>query len=502
MSEKKYITVNGVMKKNPKYVDPSNKGSTPSTALAIVSSPEEVMTASAIQSERTGIAVPMAESASSTVDMLQEPDMLAQYKSQSPIDGGDILEELGRRFAQYEVPFGMINKLMMLTQYKLDFLVDDSGSMASPTDFDATDASEPVKTLVRNRLRREPQRGEKLSRLEEAEDRLHVMMSILAYIPIEHIQIRFLNASADSVLDRTGKTPEEFEHYAHEEIRRRFSTLRLGTTPVQEPLRIGFEYPGRWSHYLFNDGVPDEGGAAIAQQIIRRRTPEEHVLTLISCTNRDEDTEWMKQVDGQAQYVAEVDDYQDEKDEVMRKQGAAFPFSRGLWLLAQLVASINPFDLDALDENLPLTKFTLDNILGRQLNPKEYQYYFERNPNAALYVREYPRFLNEQVFAYQIINPTEQARRERSAGYVDGERPQRPIPDISAQLAETTAAAYAKFATAYRAQPDAQAMAQMSAAEAARIYAIAPHAAFMAPPPAYRPSSASPSYPPAPAPAP
>jgi hypothetical protein len=35
-------------------------------------------------------------------------------------------------------------------------------------------------------------------------------------------------------------------------------------------------------------------------------------------------------------------------------------FYQGMWLLSNLVAAINPHDLDALDEAVPLTKFTLD----------------------------------------------------------------------------------------------------------------------------------------------
>ena len=198
---------------------------------------------------------------------------------------------------------------------------------------------------------------------------------------MEHMQLRFLNDQRVTVLDRTGKTPAEFEAFAHKEIRSRFAALRLGTTPVAAPLQTGFNYPGKWSHYLFNDGVPNEGGAPISQLIINRSNPVNHDLTLISCTNEDTETAWMKAVDGKAAFVAEVDDFLDEKDEVVKKQGEAFPYSRGLWILSQLVASINPFDLDALDENLPFTKFTLDNILGRQLNPNEYELCTRQNFN-------------------------------------------------------------------------------------------------------------------------
>jgi hypothetical protein len=116
----------------------------------------------------------------------------------------------------------------------------------------------------------------------------------------------------------------------------------------------------------------------------------------------------------------------------------------GYWIISQLVSAINPSDLDAIDENMPFTKNTLDNLLGRVHTPQEYQYYFERNPHAPLYVDLYPRFLNEPVFAKEIVRPPDQQQREMRAGYRDGKRPGGgpARPDVVArQLAPYTAAA-------------------------------------------------------------
>lgn len=487
MAESKYITVNGVMKKNPNYVSPT---ATPAASvaapvsisnapLAIVSSLDDVMEASAIQEKNNGFSVPMAVSTSETVEMLQEEDILKQYKSNLPVEGAAVLEKIGELFAKYETPLGMINKLMMLTNYKLDFIIDDSGSMRSATDVAALEATDPVKTVIRNRLGREPGPGDKMTRFEEAENRLHIMMDILAYIPVEHMQVRFLNHGKTLILDRTGKTPEAFQASVHAEIHDEFEkALRLSVlvgkgTPVKEKLKAGFDAPGKWGHFLFNDGEPNETGPVIAQQIIARKNPENHALTLISCTNNDRDTEWMKAVDSAASWVAEVDDFDDEKQEVLEKQGSAFPYTRGLWILNQLVASINPFDLDALDENLPLTKYTMDNIGGRQLTPDEYQYYFEKNPSAALYVYEYSRFLTEEVFANQIISKQEQNQREQRAGYRDGQRPHAPLANIASQLNAHTQPAQTNFRAQFLA--DDLPTAQMSAAS------LAPHSAMMPP---------------------
>ena len=462
MAEPKYITVNGVLKKNPDYVVNNAATSSASAApvahavpanlstapLAVVSSVSDVMDASEIKQRDTGLPVPLAESTEAAVEMMQDDDILSKYKSSVPLDGGTLLDELGEVFAQHEVPLGMVNKLLMLSDRKLDFLFDDSYSMGNRTDVDVNDATTYLQTAICQKLKREPRVGEKMSRWQEAEDRFHIMIDVLAYTPVEHIQLRFLNSKDVIVLDRSAKTPAEFKSYAHDLVRQRFERQGpCGSTPVAAALQAGFDNEGNWSHYLFNDGEPNEGGARIAHQIIHRKYPEKHALTLISCTNNDEETAWMKQVDNDATWVAELDDYQDEKVEVVKKQGTALPYTRGLWILSQLVASINPYDLDALDENLPLTKSTLDNILGRKLSPNEYQYYFEKNPNAALYVSAYSRFLSEDCFAQEIIPKQQQLHVEQQAGYRDGERPAgRPLANISAHLQVHTDAATKKFA--------------------------------------------------------
>ncbi len=240
MNEPKYITINGVMKKNPKYSPEIYPAvAHPSVAianapLAVVSSIDDVMEAAETQGKNSHITVPVAESTAATVELLQDAELLQQYKARQPLDGGELLDKIGEQFMRYEVPLGMVNKLMMLTQYNLDFIIDDSGSMSCDTDVDALEASEPVKSIIR------PTQI-KMTRIQEAEDRLHIMIGILAYLPIEHIQVRFLNDKNILILDRNGKTPDEYKIYAHNEIRQRFSRLNLGGTPVAAALKTGFD---------------------------------------------------------------------------------------------------------------------------------------------------------------------------------------------------------------------------------------------------------------------
>ena len=105
--------------------------------------------------------------------------------------------------------------------------------------------------------------------------------------------------------------------------------------------------------------------------LVQRPNPEGNPMTFISCTNEDAQVEWMKDAEEVAPYCSESDDFRDEANEVLRDQGAALPFSKGFHLIAQLVAAMNPDDLDAMDESVPFTKSVLDNLLGIVSNDED-----------------------------------------------------------------------------------------------------------------------------------
>ena len=66
---------------------------------------------------------------------------------------------------------------------------------------------------------------------------------------------------------------------------------------------------------------------------------------------------------------------------------------------------MNPDDLDALDENVPFTKYTLDELLGRNHTVEEYAYYFQHNPHSHLYRDLYEVFLTATQPARVVIPP-------------------------------------------------------------------------------------------------
>jgi len=366
---KKYVKINGIMKLNPEYKKwkeqqsmASTGQATPATtalsdqAIPVVSSMED----HAQMNEDFGQEVPLAEATNATIEMLQEPEISLE----AGLQPDQMIDELGMLLARYEIPIGLTNKLMMLSEFaSLEFIIDDSGSMQMQSD-----TINPITKRANTRW-------------GEAQERLKEMIEILAYVPFQQIGIEFLNRKDRIALARNGRDPKTFLADANAQIDAVFARPPAGTTPALEKLQESFMrgQGASIARYFFGDGLPNGGITAINEitKILKNRSsPEMNPMTFISCTNEDEAVEWMKDAEEVAPYCSESDDFNDEAREVLRDQGVALPYTKGFHLICQLVAAMNPDDLDAMDESVPFTKFTLDNLLGVVNNPETYQHYF------------------------------------------------------------------------------------------------------------------------------
>jgi len=365
---KKYTKVDGVMQMNPAYKIWKNKqqgGGAAATnavpvsanALPVVSNMEDHMK----MNEDLGENIPLAQSTDATIEMMQEPEISLEAGMQPD----EMVDELGAILGKYEVPMGLMNKLMMLSEFaSLEFIVDDSGSMQM-----VSDTINPATKKLNTRW-------------QEAHQRFKEMLEILAYVPFQQIGVEFLNRKDRISLKRNGMAPRQFLAGAYDQIDAQFSRGPSGTTPALEKLQESF-LRGQGvniARYFFCDGLPNGGQRAIKEivDIVKNRAePAMNPMTFLSCTNEDEAVEWMKEAEEAAPYCAESDDFGDESREVLGDQGEALPYTRGFWLICQLVAAMNPDDLDAMDESVPFTKQTLDNLLGIQHNEQSYRYYFD-----------------------------------------------------------------------------------------------------------------------------
>uniref|UniRef100_A0A7S4SHT0 VWFA domain-containing protein n=1 Tax=Ditylum brightwellii TaxID=49249 RepID=A0A7S4SHT0_9STRA len=354
---KKYIKVNGVMKLNPAYKRwrEAQGGQPASTtnnqALPIISSMQDYEALNDSMASYGEPEVALAESTNATIEIMQEPDISIEA-GMSP---DTMVDELGDILIKYEVPIGLMNKLMGLNEFHvLEFLIDDSGSMNI---------------------------GRPISRWQEAQSRLKEMIEVLAYVPFNQVEIIFLNRSDRVSLQRQGRHPKSFMDDAYRQIDAAFVRPPSGTTPVLEKLQnsILSNQHINIARWFFGDGLPNGGLIAqreITKLLVNRPNPEMNPMTFISCTEDNDQVEWMKDCEEIAPYCSESDDFKEEANEVLRDQGAALPYSQGFHLIGMLVAAMNPEDLDAMDESVPFTKVTLDNLLGVEHNEESYRYYF------------------------------------------------------------------------------------------------------------------------------
>uniref|UniRef100_A0A7S1ZBR6 VWFA domain-containing protein n=1 Tax=Ditylum brightwellii TaxID=49249 RepID=A0A7S1ZBR6_9STRA len=354
---KKYIKVNGVMKLNPAYKRwrEAQGGQPASTtnnqALPIISSMQDYEALNDSMASYGEPEVALAESTNATIEIMQEPDISIEA-GMSP---DTMVDELGDILIKYEVPIGLMNKLMGLNEFHvLEFLIDDSGSMNI---------------------------GRPISRWQEAQSRLKEMIEVLAYVPFNQVEIIFLNRSDRVSLQRQGRHPKSFMDDAYRQIDAAFVRPPSGTTPVLEKLQnsILSNQHINIARWFFGDGLPNGGVEAqkeITNLLAHRPNPAMSPMTFISCTEINSDVEWMKECEEIAPYCSESDDFVEEANEVLRDQGAALPYSYGFHLVCTLVAAINPEDLDAMDESVPFTKVTLDNLLGIKHDEQSYLHYF------------------------------------------------------------------------------------------------------------------------------
>jgi hypothetical protein len=97
------------------------------------------------------------------------------------------------------------------------------------------------------------QTNRRLTRWQEAIQRMEALIEIIAYVPIQKIRIKFLNEGR--VIERVregsaiGETPAVFIEY----MRNQLSLAKgpSGSTPALKALRMSFNEPGTKSIYFF-----------------------------------------------------------------------------------------------------------------------------------------------------------------------------------------------------------------------------------------------------------
>ena len=392
----RYVYVNGLPVVNPAYQTATSSRPVKNEALTIVSTLDD----QAAMAQLTNLSAP--QQFQDTLDTLKSASYIADFQAKN-LDGAMLIDGLMRVFAQNEIPIGLLGKLASLQGATLHFKIDDSGSMVNDSNLLLRDACWYTQQTLDSRRNR-------LTRWEEAEDRMHTLIDLLAFVPTGPIILSFFDRPYHKgyqlMLDRRGKLPTDFLQEAHAAIHQMFARKPDGNTPIHlnmvnmlnEANALRKATDCRTMHYLLTDGEPSEGSAEIALiknlLLSKDRVAASNPFTFLGCSNKREDYSWMHEIEEVAPFVAALPDFRDAYIEVKKDQGNAFPYSRGFWLLCNVAAAINPDDLDALSKHLPLTKVTLENLMGRGITENEYRRYFDFHPIAGrVFGPDYSQYL-------------------------------------------------------------------------------------------------------------
>ena len=382
-SQSKYIVENGKVKLNPNFGNPDKPSTVANPDRAIVV-PNNIDEANSI-TDLTG--QQLANSTLNTVVAVQDTGYINQFHSGGQVDGGELLEQISRIFTQMEAPIGLANKLIALQGYAINIKIDDSGSMG---------------TLCNNGY----------TRWVNLQQRLIQLMKLLQVVPTRDVTMSFLDRRDVILIPRQGRTPEQFFQYAQQVINGAFQRGPGGGTPIYaNVVQMIQSARGPTAHYLFTDGLPSDSRYSTEQEIkltqdilLARPNPAQNPFTIGCCSDLPTDTMWIHEVEeeacrpGRPGFVAALQNFRSEQLEVLNDQGPEFPYSQAMWLLCCLTAAMNPNDLDALDQHAPLTKPTLDNIIGHVTTAAEYESYFNSHPQANwLFAEDYNAFLTTDI---------------------------------------------------------------------------------------------------------
>jgi hypothetical protein len=240
------------------------------------------------------------------------------------------LSKLRAVCAQHEIRPDFANKLRQLEEYEIVALFDDSGSMNTPVKKAGyQDPFAPIPT-----------------RWTEAQLHANITVDLAACLDPDGIDIRFLN--------RQG-----YSHVATSaQVSGAFAARPTGYTPLVRVIREIFAEKEavirerKMLLIVLTDGAPtdDRGNTQVREfmHLIENR-PKNTFVSIVACTDDEESVGYLNSLDRSCPGVDVVDDYESEKKEILKKQGKAFRFSFGDYVVKTLLGSIDP-SMDVLDE--------------------------------------------------------------------------------------------------------------------------------------------------------
>ena len=252
-------------------------------------------------------------------------------------------------------------RLAALSDYELDFIIDNSLSMNQ-------------RDGMRN-----PETGLLMTRLEEAIHRLSNIADLLSYIPVKGITLRTLSGDHTPVVIGCHAPPHEIAGQIKDYLESVHRSPRTSNTPLYTALATSLnenrDSPNPRIIYVLNDGMPNSGGGpdVVCQLLRDGRCGEKNPIVMIACTDDRKSIAWMDEAD-EIPNIHVVDDFESAKKKIKAKQGQNFPVKEGFYGMSSLLGAIDDL-FDKADENHIYSHNHYREIMGREVPEAEYEAY-------------------------------------------------------------------------------------------------------------------------------
>lgn len=147
-----------------------------------------------------------------------------------------------------------------------------------------------------------------MSRWRETQNKLHIFVDLLAFIPVRSISIRFMRCPRVATLSPRGRPPSEFMREAHSTIASAFRAVEregglLSTscpvlTALQESIGHTQHLHEPTAHYVLAATLPTDASLEKLRSFVWERSDSSHTpLTFISCVGEHSSgCDWMRDV--------------------------------------------------------------------------------------------------------------------------------------------------------------------------------------------------------------
>mmetsp|Transcript_61689 Transcript_61689/g.156103 ORF Transcript_61689/g.156103 Transcript_61689/m.156103 type:complete len:288 (-) Transcript_61689:199-1062(-) len=235
---------------------------------------------------------------------LAQPPTVMMHKLQAVLD-------------RFEISIAEANDLVVLEDYDIVVIADDSGSMqnaAQPSHMRTSGA--PIKT-----------------RWDELKETISEIIEIASCFNPAGIDVHFLNRP----------TLPQVKHANDARFHAAFASQPSGRTPLTETLqRVAGQVCTERGVLLFilTDGEPNGGKRPFSRTLKSLVSSMKLRIQIMACTGDDEEVEWLNDLDCELTELDVTDDYHTERAQVLRT-GLAKRFTRGDWCMKAMLGPVS-----------------------------------------------------------------------------------------------------------------------------------------------------------------